>query len=232
MLAHSAEPSASMENAGTSMPASEGEREFMIEEYKYLQQMQSVYMTHINQAATVYVALMAALATAAAVVWGVTKGQPWDSLTILVVTVAALAASFILYERGFRGYIALCTYTQAEYRVRRYFLDHYPDIRQYVSMPASDEWPIPQPRRGGSAYWSFVLVNLLMASLVAAMLLLVTISLAPNLSLGWMAGESAIIFVVCAAVLVGTLNKRIRMYSDMHLKDIRFPLSPESQSPR
>ncbi len=221
---------AAPETLGSPTPAPAGEHEFMVEEYKYLQQMQSLYMTHINQATNVFVALMAVLAAAAAVVWEISKGQLWDSLAFLVIAVAALAASYIVYERGFRSNIALCTFSQAEYRARRYFLDHYPGTNRYVSMPVSDEWPTPVPRRAGSAYWSFVLLNLLMASLVAAILLSFTASVAPKLSLPWLAAGPVIVFLVCAAVLIRRLNTKIEVYRTLHLGDIRFPLKDEEQS--
>lgn len=187
--------------------------------------MQALYWNHVNQAATVYVAVVAALAAATAIVWEISKGQPWDSLTVLLIALAAFAASYIYYERGFRGYIALCTYSQAGFRARRYFWDRFAAARSYILMPVSDAWPITQPRRSGSAYWSLVLMNVLMAALIAGIGWLLTISIAPTISPGWLTAGSVLVFLLCTIVFITRLNKRIEVHSQQYVNNINFPLN-------
>jgi hypothetical protein len=179
---------------------------FMLAEYSSLQDGRDSMNTIMNMRVNVYFTL----ATFAAALLGAVHQSKYMSHAVTYITTGALALltvlGFMVFIWVLEARITLITYVRGMNRIRRYFSENCPDVREFLVMPIDDHAP---PFRfgytGSSRYDSLSHLSGIVALIDTAALIGLAASICWNIGLMPIATT-----VLCVVTFVVSIAGHIR----------------------
>lgn len=121
--------------------------EFMLNEYNMMKEFRELIIHQVDNRVNLYLKMISTAITVipAFSFWVVNSNDEvdYEMLCVIsgVIAVLLLCFGILSFFRVIEGHISIINYTRAINRARRYFYDRDRSIRNYISMPVTDNTP-------------------------------------------------------------------------------------------
>jgi len=116
-------------------------KSFMLAEYAMLRELRQHIVSVGEHRVNVFLATVSGSAVALALINQLSSLGRTRHVIIATILAGLLLLGLITFDRLVKRSVVMTVYTRGLNRVRRYFVDSYPEISQYIILPVHDDTP-------------------------------------------------------------------------------------------